>query len=150
MQNRRGQDEHMFALRRLGKVGWGVASAQHWDEAYTARGIDGVSWYEPIPAVSLELVEALGVSPEAAVIDVGGGRSSPRASSSVAASDVTVLDISAAAPRCDEDGSPMRPCGASERISSNGSRIGGTSCGTTAPSFTSSSKSAIAIVTSQP
>ena len=34
-----------------------------------------MSWYEPIPAVSLELVEALGVSPEAAVIDVGGGGS---------------------------------------------------------------------------
>ena len=99
VQDRRGQDEHMFALRRrLGKVGWGVASAQHWDEAYTARGIDGVSWYEPIPAVSLELVEALGVSPEAAVIGVGGGGSF-LADELVGRgfTDITVLDISAAA-----------------------------------------------------
>jgi len=89
----------MFALRRrLGKVGWGVASAQHWDEAYGARGIDGVSWYEPIPAVSLEFVEALGVAPEAAVIDVGGGGSF-LADELVGRgfTDVTVLDISAAA-----------------------------------------------------
>ena len=56
------------------------------------------SWYEPIPAVSLELVEALGVSPEAAVIDVGGGGSF-LADELVGRgfTDVTVLDISTAA-----------------------------------------------------
>jgi 2-polyprenyl-3-methyl-5-hydroxy-6-metoxy-1,4-benzoquinol methylase len=75
-----------------------VGRAEHWDEAYGTRGIDGVSWHEPIPAVSLELVEALGVSPDAAVIDVGGGGSF-LADELVGRgfTDVTVLDISAAA-----------------------------------------------------
>ena len=75
-----------------------MARAEHWDEAYSSRGIDGVSWYQAAPAVSLELVAALGVSPEAAVVDVGGG-SSFLADGLVARgfTDVTVLDISAAA-----------------------------------------------------
>ena len=75
-----------------------MARAEHWDEAYSTRGVAGVSWYQAVPAVSLQLVEALGVSPEAAVIDVGGGGSF-LADELVARgfSDVTVLDISAAA-----------------------------------------------------
>lgn len=75
-----------------------MARAEHWDEAYTTRGVDGVSWYQAAPAVSLELVEALGVSTEAAVIDVGGGASF-LADELVARdfTDVTVLDVSAAA-----------------------------------------------------
>ncbi len=89
----------MFALsKRRDKLDWGVARAEHWDEAYAARGIEGVSWYQAAPAVSLELVEALGVSPESAVIDAGGGTSF-LADELVARgyTDVTVLDISAAA-----------------------------------------------------
>ncbi len=75
-----------------------MARAEHWDEAYSTRGIDGVSWYQPIPAVSLELVAVLEVSPEAAVIDVGGGGSF-LADELVGRGfvDVTVLDVSAAA-----------------------------------------------------
>ncbi len=89
----------MFAVsERLGKLDCGVARAEHWDEAYSTRGADGVSWYQPIPAVSLELVDVLGVSPEAAVIDVGGGGSF-LAEELVARGfrDITVLDVSAAA-----------------------------------------------------
>lgn len=69
--------------------------AEHWDAAYETRGVEGVSWYQPLPAVSLELVEALRVPPTAAVIDVGGGASTlgdhlvERGFS-----DVTVLDVS--------------------------------------------------------
>ncbi len=75
-----------------------MARAEHWDEAYSTRGVDGVSWYQAAPTVSLELVEALGVSPDAPVIDVGGGGSF-LADELVARdfTDVTVLDISAAA-----------------------------------------------------
>lgn len=72
--------------------------ARHWEATYRARGHEGVSWYQPSPAVSLELIEALGVPLESAVIDVGGG-------ASLLADqllehgfrDVTVLDISASA-----------------------------------------------------
>jgi len=89
----------MFALLRgLGKVECGVARAEHWDHVYSTRGVDGVSWYQAAPTVSLELVEALAISPGAAVIDVGGGGSF-LADELVARgfTDLTVLDISAAA-----------------------------------------------------
>jgi hypothetical protein len=47
----------------------------HWDDAYGTRGPEGVSWFQAEPTVSLTLIEALGVSPSAAVVDVGGGAS---------------------------------------------------------------------------
>jgi hypothetical protein len=52
-----------------------VARADHWDAAYSTRGVEWVSWYQPVPEISLGLVEALDVSHDAAVIDVGGGAS---------------------------------------------------------------------------
>ena len=72
--------------------------AEPWDAAYEQRGVDGVSWYQSVPTVSLKLIEQLGVPPEAAVIDVGGG-ASLLADNLVRRgfSDVTVLDISGSA-----------------------------------------------------
>lgn len=72
--------------------------AGRWDAAYAQSGIEGVSWYQPVPAVSLELIEALGVPRTAAVIDVGGG-ASHLADNLVRRgfSDVTVLDIAGSA-----------------------------------------------------
>jgi trans-aconitate methyltransferase len=61
-------------------------------------GADGVSWYQDVPTVSLELIEALGVGRDAVVIDVGGGGSTlvdhlvERGFA-----DVSVLDVSTAA-----------------------------------------------------
>ena len=52
-----------------------MAGAEHWDTAYSTRGVEGVSWYQAVPAVSLELVEALGTPRDASVIDVGAGAS---------------------------------------------------------------------------
>ena len=77
---------------------WGVARADLWDAAYSTRGVDGVSWYEAVPAVSLELVDALEISRDAAVIDIGGGASF-LVDELVARgfSDLTVLDLSASA-----------------------------------------------------
>ncbi len=49
--------------------------ATHWDAVYEANRTDAVSWYQSEPTVSLELIDALGVDPHAAVIDVGGGAS---------------------------------------------------------------------------
>jgi 2-polyprenyl-3-methyl-5-hydroxy-6-metoxy-1,4-benzoquinol methylase len=75
-----------------------VAEASHWDEAYATRGVDGVSWHQPVPTMSLELVGLLGVQPTSAVIDVGGGGSF-LADELVARGfgDVTALDVSATA-----------------------------------------------------
>jgi SAM-dependent methyltransferase len=70
----------------------------HWDSLYEARTADSLSWYQAVPQVSLELIQALGISNDAAVIDIGGGTSF-LADRLVEAgfSDVTVLDISASA-----------------------------------------------------
>ena len=72
--------------------------AGRWDAAYAQGGVEGVSWFQPVPAVSLKLIERLGVPRTAAVIDVGGG-ASLLADNLVRRgfSDVTVLDIAGSA-----------------------------------------------------
>ena len=72
--------------------------ARLWDKTYTNRGVQNVSWYQEEAAVSLELIDDLGLTPNAAVVDVGGGASS-LAERLVARgfTDVSVLDVSAAA-----------------------------------------------------
>ena len=86
----------MFAYRAA--LDCGVARAEHWDEAYSTRGVEGVSWYQATPVASLELIDRLAVPPDAAVIDVGGG-GSLLADELVARGfiDITVLDLSAVA-----------------------------------------------------
>jgi rhodanese-related sulfurtransferase/2-polyprenyl-3-methyl-5-hydroxy-6-metoxy-1,4-benzoquinol methylase len=67
----------------------------HWERVFAERAPEEVSWFEPEPRVSLEMIDALGVGAAAAVIDVGGGAS--RLAAALAArgySDVTVLDLS--------------------------------------------------------
>ena len=71
---------------------------QHWDSVYRARESDAVSWFQAEPAVTLELVELLGVPHAAAIVDVGGGAS--RLVDRLLAADytdLTVLDLSPAA-----------------------------------------------------
>jgi hypothetical protein len=50
-------------------------SGRHWDGAYRTRGVEAVSWYQPEPVTSLELIRLLDVDPSEPVIDVGGGAS---------------------------------------------------------------------------
>ena len=75
-----------------------MAQAEHWDEAYRSRGIDSVSWYQAVPAVSLDLIEALGIARASPVLDIGGG-GSYLADELVERgfTDITVLDVSTAA-----------------------------------------------------
>lgn len=70
----------------------------HWDSTYERRGPSGVSWYQPEPVVSLDLIAKSGVVRDAAVIDVGGGASSlvDRLVGD-GFTDVSVLDISSIA-----------------------------------------------------
>jgi len=72
--------------------GW---RAEHWDAAYRTRGVTGVSWYQPTAATSIDLIERLGVSKSAAIIDIGGG-ASVLADALLARGfcDVSVLDVS--------------------------------------------------------
>ena len=87
------------------------AAARHWDAIYEARAPEQVSWYQARPETSLELVDALAVRHDAAVIDVGGGASFLAESLLQRGfSDVSVLDVSERALRhlTDRHGSAER------------------------------------------
>ena len=70
----------------------------HWENVYTTKGEDQVSWFQETPAPSLELIELAGAVPASGIIDIGGGAS--RLADCLVSQDyedVTVLDVSAAA-----------------------------------------------------
>ena len=48
---------------------------QHWDEVYTRKASNEVSWYRPHLEQSLKLIDEAGLTPEAAIIDVRAGAS---------------------------------------------------------------------------
>ena len=48
---------------------------QHWASVYASKGEREVSWFEAFPAVSLRMLDAIGITDETCVIDVGGGDS---------------------------------------------------------------------------
>ena len=70
----------------------------HWEQLYATKEHSAVSWYQPIPDKSLELIRATGILPTAPILDVGGG-----ASTLVdhlmddGFVDITILDIAASA-----------------------------------------------------
>lgn len=71
---------------------------QHWDDIYLNKHDQQLSWYEPLPGVSVRLLEAAGMNADTCVLDVGGGDS--RLVDYLVGHDLTclaVLDISAAA-----------------------------------------------------
>ena len=69
----------------------------HWNEAWTSRSPEKVSWYQARPEPSLGLITAVS-TPRDVVVDVGGGASA-LAGALVAEGyeDVAVLDVSGAA-----------------------------------------------------
>jgi SAM-dependent methyltransferase len=70
----------------------------HWENVYTSKGESQLSWFQETPALSLELIERVGVARSSAIVDIGGGAS--RLADSLVSrgyEDVTVLDLSAAA-----------------------------------------------------
>jgi len=73
-------------------------SEEHWNRIYQTKPADSVSWFEPEPTTSLELVRACGVSTSSAVVDVGAGAS--RLVDGLLRegfTDVTLLDLSSEA-----------------------------------------------------
>jgi SAM-dependent methyltransferase len=47
----------------------------HWEHVYTTKSADVLSWFQQEPTLSLDMIAAAGVDPDAATIDVGGGAS---------------------------------------------------------------------------
>jgi SAM-dependent methyltransferase len=71
---------------------------QHWNTVYTEKAERDVSWFEALPAVSLKMLDAAGLTSESCVVDVGGGDS--RLVDALMAKGLdclAVLDVSAAA-----------------------------------------------------
>jgi trans-aconitate methyltransferase len=70
----------------------------HWENVYTTKGENEVSWFQQSPAPSLELIVQAGATQASAVIDIGGGAS--RLVDHLVGQgfeDVSVLDLSGAA-----------------------------------------------------
>ena len=70
----------------------------HWENVYTRKGENEVSWFQENPAASLELIAQVGAAPTSAIIDIGGGAS--RLVDCLIDrefADITVLDLSGAA-----------------------------------------------------
>lgn len=75
-----------------------MSSKTHWEQVYREKSAQEVSWYQPQPALSLQLIAATGIAAEAAVIDVGGGASTlVDGLLDAGHTDLTVLDIAASA-----------------------------------------------------
>lgn len=47
----------------------------HWDTIYTTKALTDVSWYQPVPETSLELIARCEPTASDTVIDIGGGDS---------------------------------------------------------------------------
>jgi SAM-dependent methyltransferase len=51
-------------------------SQQHWERIYRSKDPSQVSWYQPEPRLSLDLIRRVAPDLDAPIIDVGGGASS--------------------------------------------------------------------------
>jgi 2-polyprenyl-3-methyl-5-hydroxy-6-metoxy-1,4-benzoquinol methylase len=75
-----------------------VTTREHWDDVYTRKAPDEVSWFRPGLDRSLGFIDDLGLARDAPIIDVGGGASTlPDDLLARGYSNVTVLDVSAKA-----------------------------------------------------
>lgn len=67
----------------------------HWENVYDTKPFETMSWYQPYPTVSMEIIKKLSILPNAAIIDVGGGDGFlVDALLKEGFEDITVLDIS--------------------------------------------------------
>ena len=48
---------------------------KHWDNIYSTKKLNEVSWYQPTPETSLSLIKELNIPKTASIIDIGGGDS---------------------------------------------------------------------------
>jgi trans-aconitate methyltransferase len=72
----------------------------HWNSVYSSKREDQVSWFESLPLVSVQMMEAAGLGPDTCVVDIGGGDSRLVDHLSARGLDcLAVLDVSAAALR---------------------------------------------------
>ena len=72
-----------------------IARQVHWENVYLTKSEREVSWFQESPTISLDFIRATGVYANAAIVDIGGGRSRlVDALVSAGFTDITVLDVS--------------------------------------------------------
>jgi 2-polyprenyl-3-methyl-5-hydroxy-6-metoxy-1,4-benzoquinol methylase len=77
-----------------------MQSKDHWEQVYSTKPTDAVSWFQPQADRSLRLIRETGVSIGASIIDVGGGASVLVDNLLTDGfSEITVLDLSGVALR---------------------------------------------------
>lgn len=70
----------------------------HWENIYTTKSLDEVSWHQPIPVTSLQFFTQNNIPLDAKIIDIGGGDSFLVDNLlELGYTNLSVLDISAAA-----------------------------------------------------
>ncbi|MBK7143907.1 MAG: class I SAM-dependent methyltransferase [Xanthomonadales bacterium] len=52
-----------------------MGDATHWQQVYTTKASDAVSWFRPHLDRSLEFIDAIALAPDAPILDVGAGTS---------------------------------------------------------------------------
>ena len=75
-----------------------MQSKDHWEEVYSTKPTDAVSWFQPHADLSLDIIRSTCLGRDAGIIDVGGGAST--LVDDLLANgytDLTVLDLSGAA-----------------------------------------------------
>jgi cyclopropane fatty-acyl-phospholipid synthase-like methyltransferase len=67
----------------------------HWENIYSTKNFNEVSWYQPVPETSLDFIKKLNLNKDANIIDIGGGDSFLVDNLlQLGYSNITVLDIS--------------------------------------------------------
>ncbi|MFA6120348.1 MAG: class I SAM-dependent methyltransferase [Sideroxydans sp.] len=75
-----------------------MLSKEHWENVYTTKPTDSVSWFQQHADLSLDLIRSTGMGKEAGIIDVGAGASTLVDDLLADGySDLTILDLSDAA-----------------------------------------------------
>ncbi|MEZ5095934.1 MAG: class I SAM-dependent methyltransferase [Nocardioides sp.] len=90
-----------------------AARQEYWESVHDGKAVDGVSWWQSVPALSLGLVDATGIGTDQPVIDVGAGWST-LVDHLVARgyTDLTAIDLSATALQTVRDRLPPAGAGA--------------------------------------
>jgi len=76
-----------------------ILACVHWDGVYDRTSATAVSWYQPEPTMSLELLEVTDMGAGAHVVDVGGGASVLVDRLLDRGVDITVVDVAESALR---------------------------------------------------
>jgi cyclopropane fatty-acyl-phospholipid synthase-like methyltransferase len=75
-----------------------AARASFWEGVHDSKDVDGVSWWQSVPGLSLDLVDQAGVDPVDPIIDVGAGWSTlVDHLVGLGYADLTAIDLSATA-----------------------------------------------------